>query len=44
LSQLRPGALVIGNDALFNSRPGQLAALALRHAVPAIARLPRPAA
>jgi putative ABC transport system substrate-binding protein len=33
---LRPGALVIGVDALFTSRSEQLAALALRHAVPAI--------
>src|SRR5262249_7617985 len=30
------GALVIGTDALFNSRSEQLAGLALRHAVPAI--------
>jgi putative tryptophan/tyrosine transport system substrate-binding protein len=32
----RRGALVIGNDAFFNSRSEQLAALAVRHAVPAI--------
>ena len=36
LAQLRPGALVIGNDTFFTSRAEQLAALALRHAVPAI--------
>src|SRR5262245_53787686 len=36
LSQLRVGALVIGADAFFNSRSEQLAALALRYAVPAI--------
>ena len=36
LSGLRPGALVIGTDAFFVSRSEQLAALALRHAVPAI--------
>jgi putative tryptophan/tyrosine transport system substrate-binding protein len=36
LDQLRAGGLVIGADALFNSRSEQLAALALRHAVPAI--------
>ena len=33
---LRPGALVIGADPLFASQYEQLAALALRHAVPAI--------
>jgi len=32
----RRGALVIGNDAFFNSRGEQLAAMAVRHAVPAI--------
>jgi putative ABC transport system substrate-binding protein len=36
LVQLRAGGLVIGADAFFNSRSEQLAALAVRHAVPAI--------
>jgi ABC-type uncharacterized transport system substrate-binding protein len=36
LVQLRTGGLVIGADALFNSRSEQLAALTVRHAVPAI--------
>jgi putative ABC transport system substrate-binding protein len=36
LVRLRASALVIGADALFNSRSEQLAALTLRHAVPAI--------
>src|SRR5215813_2191042 len=36
LVQLRAGGLVIGADAMFNSRSEQLAVLALRHAVPAI--------
>jgi putative tryptophan/tyrosine transport system substrate-binding protein len=36
LIQLRAGGLVIANDGLFNSRIEQLAALALRHAVPTI--------
>ena len=36
LVQLRANALVIGADALFNSRSEQLAALSVRHAVPAI--------
>jgi putative ABC transport system substrate-binding protein len=36
LSGLRPGALLIGSDSFFVGRSEQLAALALRHAVPAI--------
>jgi putative tryptophan/tyrosine transport system substrate-binding protein len=36
LVRLRAGALVIGADALFNSRSEQLAALTIRHRVPAI--------
>ena len=36
LVQLRAGALVIGTDPLFISRSEQLAALTVRHAVPAI--------
>ena len=36
LVQLRAGALVIGTDPFFFSRSERLAALALRHAVPAI--------
>jgi putative ABC transport system substrate-binding protein len=36
LIQLRAGGLVIGADNLFASRSEQLAALALRHAVPTI--------
>jgi putative tryptophan/tyrosine transport system substrate-binding protein len=36
LVQLRAGGLVIGVDSLFSSRSKQLAALALRHAVPTI--------
>jgi putative ABC transport system substrate-binding protein len=36
LVQLRAGALAIGTDAFFFSRNEQLAALAFRHAVPAI--------
>jgi putative tryptophan/tyrosine transport system substrate-binding protein len=36
LIQLRAGGLVIGADPLFTSRSEQLAALALRHAVPTV--------
>ena len=36
LIQLRAGGLVIGADAFFSSRSEQLAALALRYAVPTI--------
>jgi putative ABC transport system substrate-binding protein len=36
LAQLRAGALVIGNDALFNFRPEQFGALSLRYAVPTV--------
>ena len=36
LVELRAGAVVIGADAFFSSRSEQLAALTLRHAVPAI--------
>jgi len=36
LVQLRVGGLVIGSDSFFTSRSEQLAALALRHAVPAM--------
>jgi len=36
LVQLRAGALVIGPDTFFNARSEQLAALSLRHAMPAI--------
>ncbi len=36
VAALRAGALVMGPDALFTSRSAQLAALALRHAVPTI--------
>src|SRR5204862_7211229 len=36
LVQLHAGALLVGNDPFFNVRREQLAALASRHAVPAI--------
>jgi putative tryptophan/tyrosine transport system substrate-binding protein len=36
LAELHAGALLIGADAYFTSRSGQLAALALRHSMPAI--------
>jgi len=36
LGQLRAGGLVIGNGAYFVARNGQLAELAVRHAVPAV--------
>jgi putative ABC transport system substrate-binding protein len=36
LVQLRAGGLVIGADAFFNSRSRRLAALTVRHAIPAI--------
>jgi putative ABC transport system substrate-binding protein len=36
LGQLRAGGLVVGAEAFFRNHMGQLAALALRHAVPAI--------
>jgi len=36
LAQLRPGALVIGTDGFLISRNQQLAALSVRHAMPAI--------
>jgi putative ABC transport system substrate-binding protein len=36
LAQLQVGGLVIAGDIFFHSRPQQLAALALKHAVPAV--------
>jgi putative ABC transport system substrate-binding protein len=44
LHQLGAGGLTIGNDAFFNSRSEQLAALALRHAMPMIYQFPEFAA
>ena len=38
LTQLRAGGLVIGPDAFFNDRSEQLAALTVRHEVPAISQ------
>jgi len=40
IAQLRAGALVIGADALFTGQAKELAALALRHRVPAIYQYP----
>ena len=40
LAQSRAGGLVISSDAFFLTRTGQLAALAARHAVPAIFGFP----
>jgi len=40
LLEVRAGALVIGNDALLINRSEQLAALALRHAMPAVYQFP----
>jgi len=36
IARLQLGALVIGTDGFFNSQIGQLAALTLRHSVPAV--------
>ena len=36
VTELRASALVIGSDAIFNSRSKQLGALAARHGVPAV--------
>jgi putative tryptophan/tyrosine transport system substrate-binding protein len=44
LLELRAGALVIGNDALLINRSERLAALALRHAMPAVYQFPEFAA
>jgi putative tryptophan/tyrosine transport system substrate-binding protein len=44
LLELRAGALVIGNDGLLINRNEQLAALALRHAMPAVYQFPEFAA
>ena len=40
LVQVRVGALMIASDNFFNSRSEQLAALSVRHAVPAIYQYP----
>jgi putative tryptophan/tyrosine transport system substrate-binding protein len=40
LLQLRVGGLVIGSDVFFNSRSEQLAALTVRHAIPAVYQYP----
>ena len=37
LRELRVGGLIIGQDVLFNTKSAQLAALTVRHAIPAIA-------
>ena len=37
LQELRVGGLIIGQDVLFNTKSAQLAALTVRHAIPAIA-------
>ena len=44
LARLQAGGLVIGTDAYFNTRSEQLAALALRHGMPAIYQYPEFAA
>src|SRR5262249_38260148 len=44
LGELRAGALIIGQDVFFNARSEQLAALTVRHAIPAINPLPEFAA
>ena len=36
LGNLRAGALVIGGDGFFNNRSEQIAAMTVRHAIPAI--------
>jgi putative ABC transport system substrate-binding protein len=36
LAELRAGGLLIGGDAFFSSHSGQLAALAVQHAMPAV--------